>query len=385
MAAGAAADRQRKRDDNYKWVALANTTAAMFMSALDGSIVIIALPAIFRGIHLDPLSSGNISYLLWMIMGYLLVQSVLVVTLGRLGDMFGRVRIYNLGFVVFTLASIALSLDPMTGGGGALWLIGWRVDATDALVESIAHEGVVNLVAELGALLVLGHDPGGRQGAEDASQVLSEAAAERGQFSELDASPDDRQKLEGGSLWLIKLLHTADNALRQALRQALEPGSRKIRPFLDECSDQPDGEQRVAPGSVRQPIDQLQGRMPLDEFLRQLAKRTPLQRADLEAGQDPILIKFEQHLRGHFVLKELGRAGGDDRAEPGLGKMPREIAKSLPGRSIGEMSIVEDGNDGAVACQGVQYPSQSPQDTQARWLLLRSRPARGSHAVQQRR
>jgi len=73
-------------------VALANTTAAVFMSQLDGSIVIIALPAIFRGIHLDPLAPGNIGYLLWMIMGYRLVQAVLVVTVGRLGDMFGRVR-----------------------------------------------------------------------------------------------------------------------------------------------------------------------------------------------------------------------------------------------------------------------------------------------------
>src|SRR6202451_4446470 len=99
----------------------------MLMATSDGSIVIIAMPAIFRGIHLSPLSPGNISYLLWMIIGYLLVQAVLVVTLGRLGDMFGRVKIYNLGFVVFTLASIALSLDPLTGGGGALWLIGWRV------------------------------------------------------------------------------------------------------------------------------------------------------------------------------------------------------------------------------------------------------------------
>jgi MFS family permease len=99
----------------------------MTMATIDASIVIIAMPAIFRGIHLNPLQPGNISYLLWMIMGYLLVQSVLVVTLGRLGDMFGRVRIYNLGFVVFTLASIALSLDPLIGGAGALWLIGWRV------------------------------------------------------------------------------------------------------------------------------------------------------------------------------------------------------------------------------------------------------------------
>jgi MFS family permease len=113
--------------DRYKWVALSNTTLSMTMATIDASIVIIAMPAIFRGIHLNPLAPGNISYLLWMIMGYLLVQSVLVVTLGRLGDMFGRVRIYNLGFVVFTFASIALSLDPLTGGAGALWLIGWRV------------------------------------------------------------------------------------------------------------------------------------------------------------------------------------------------------------------------------------------------------------------
>jgi MFS family permease len=117
----------RTPDDRYKWVALANTTAAMFMSTLDGSIVIIALPAIFRGINLDPLSPGNISYLLWMIMGYRLVQAVLVVAVGRLGDMFGRVKIYNAGFVVFTFASILLSFDPFSGGHGALWLIGWRI------------------------------------------------------------------------------------------------------------------------------------------------------------------------------------------------------------------------------------------------------------------
>ena len=108
-------------------MALSNTTMAVFMSALDGSIVIIALPAIFRGIHLDPLAAGNISYLLWMIMGYRLVQAVLVVTVGRLGDMYGRVKIYNGGFAVFTAASILLSFDPFTGAHGAQWLIGWRV------------------------------------------------------------------------------------------------------------------------------------------------------------------------------------------------------------------------------------------------------------------
>jgi MFS family permease len=121
----------RSRDEpatnRYQWVALANTTAAVFMSSLDGSIVLIALPAIFRGIRLDPLAGGDVGYLLWMIMGYRLVQSVFVVTLGRLGDMFGRVRIYNAGFAVFTGSSILLSFDPFSGGHGAVWLIGWRL------------------------------------------------------------------------------------------------------------------------------------------------------------------------------------------------------------------------------------------------------------------
>ncbi|WP_414638626.1 MFS transporter [Actinophytocola sp.] len=94
---------------------------------MDASIVIISLPAIFRGIGLDPLAPGNIGYLLWMILGYLLVSAVLVVVLGRLGDMFGRVRIYNLGFLIFAIASVALSLDPFYGGAGAMWLILWRI------------------------------------------------------------------------------------------------------------------------------------------------------------------------------------------------------------------------------------------------------------------
>jgi MFS family permease len=133
MAGGTASGGTRERDSggrksgSYKWIALSNTTLSMTMATIDASIVIIAMPAIFRGIHLNPLSPGNISYLLWMIIGYLLVQAVLVVTLGRLGDMFGRVKIYNLGFVVFTIASIALSLDPLLGGAGALWLIGGRI------------------------------------------------------------------------------------------------------------------------------------------------------------------------------------------------------------------------------------------------------------------
>jgi MFS family permease len=113
--------------DRYKWTALSNTTLGIFMATLDASIVLISLPAIFRGIHLDPLQPANISYLLWMLMGYLVVTAVLVVTFGRLGDIFGRVRMYNAGFAVFSGASLALSLCPWTGTHGALWLIGWRV------------------------------------------------------------------------------------------------------------------------------------------------------------------------------------------------------------------------------------------------------------------
>jgi MFS family permease len=111
----------------YKWIALSNTTLGTLLATINASIVLISLPAIFKGIHVNPLSPGNVSYLLWMLMGYMLVTAVLVVTLGRLGDMYGRVRIYNAGFAIFTVTSIILSLDPFDGGAGALWLIGWRV------------------------------------------------------------------------------------------------------------------------------------------------------------------------------------------------------------------------------------------------------------------
>ncbi|MCW2883250.1 MAG: transporter [Streptosporangiaceae bacterium] len=111
----------------YKWVALSNTTLGMLLAMINSSIVIISLPAIFRGIRLNPLEPGNVSYLLWVLMGYMLVVAVLVVTLGRLGDMVGRVKIYNAGFAVFTAGTILLALDPFTGGGGAVWLIVWRV------------------------------------------------------------------------------------------------------------------------------------------------------------------------------------------------------------------------------------------------------------------
>src|SRR5579875_1442156 len=112
---------------HYKWIALSNTTLGVLMATINQSIVLIALPDIFRGIRLNPLSPSNTSYLLWMFMGFLVVSAVLVVSFGRLGDMFGRVRMYNMGFAVFTVASIFLAATWMTGTKAALWLIIWRI------------------------------------------------------------------------------------------------------------------------------------------------------------------------------------------------------------------------------------------------------------------
>lgn len=116
-----------ERSERYKWVALANTTLGITMATIDSSIMLIAMPDIFRGIHLNPLLPGNSFYLLWMILSFLIVSSVLVVSLGRLGDMYGRVKMYNLGFAIYTLASILLTIDWLTGGSGALYLVLMRV------------------------------------------------------------------------------------------------------------------------------------------------------------------------------------------------------------------------------------------------------------------
>ncbi|HEX4520186.1 MAG TPA: MFS transporter [Gaiellaceae bacterium] len=116
----------RSRID-YKWVALSNTTLGMLVATINASILLIALPDIFRGIGIDPLAPGNTSYLLWLILGFPVVMAVLMVSLGRLGDMYGRVRMFNLGFAVFTVFSILLSLTWMHGTTAALWLILMRV------------------------------------------------------------------------------------------------------------------------------------------------------------------------------------------------------------------------------------------------------------------
>ena len=113
--------------DRYKWVALSNTTLGISMATIDSSIVLISLPAIFRGIGLNPLVSSNASYLLWLLMGYMVVTAVLVVSFGRIGDMFGRVKMYNLGFAIFSAGSLAASLTYFGGPLAALYLIAMRI------------------------------------------------------------------------------------------------------------------------------------------------------------------------------------------------------------------------------------------------------------------
>ena len=128
----------------YKWMVLANTTVGTLLATIDSSIMLIAMPAIFHGIHLDPLQKNNSFYLLWMILGYPMVSSVLVVSFGRLGDMFGRVKMYNFGFVVYTVFSLVLTVEPLMGAAGAMWLIIGRV------VQAI---GAAFLAGNSGAIL----------------------------------------------------------------------------------------------------------------------------------------------------------------------------------------------------------------------------------------
>jgi MFS family permease len=112
---------------HYKWIALSNTTLGMLIATINSSIVLIALPDIFRGIGINPLDPTKTSYLLWLMMSFLIVTAVLVVSFGRLGDMYGRARMYNLGFAIFTVSSIMLAATWMSGDAAAWWMIGWRV------------------------------------------------------------------------------------------------------------------------------------------------------------------------------------------------------------------------------------------------------------------
>ncbi len=156
------------RSDSYKWTTLSNTTLGVFMAALDSSIVIISLPAIFRGIDLNPLLPANIGFLLWTLMGYMMCTAVLVVTLGRLGDMYGRAKMYNAGFAIFTLASVALSLTPGTGEHAAIYLI---------LMRIVQGVGGALLMANSGALLTDAFPPQQRGFALGVNQVAAIAGS----------------------------------------------------------------------------------------------------------------------------------------------------------------------------------------------------------------
>ena len=112
---------------HYKWIALSNTTLSVFMAFLSASSIMLALPVIFRGININPLAPESFNYLLWLLMGYMVIGAVLVVTSGRLGDIFGRTRMYNLGFAIFTVGSALCACTWSTGTAGALELILFRV------------------------------------------------------------------------------------------------------------------------------------------------------------------------------------------------------------------------------------------------------------------
>src|ERR1043166_8490027 len=121
-------DRMRRPvGPGYKWIALSNTTLGVLMASIDTSIVLISLPAIFNGIHINPLAPGETGYFLWLLLGYMVVTATLLVTFGRISDMFGRVRFYNLGFAIFAIGSILLWLTPDTGNRGAIELIVFRL------------------------------------------------------------------------------------------------------------------------------------------------------------------------------------------------------------------------------------------------------------------
>ncbi|MGC7873135.1 MFS transporter [Desulfosporosinus sp. SYSU MS00001] len=111
----------------YKWIALSNTTLGVFMAMLNGNIVLISLPAIFRGIQINPMAPASTAYLLWLLMGYTVVTATLLVSFGRISDIYGRARLYNLGFAIFTAASILLALTPGKGSIGATELILFRL------------------------------------------------------------------------------------------------------------------------------------------------------------------------------------------------------------------------------------------------------------------
>jgi EmrB/QacA subfamily drug resistance transporter len=131
QGAGMNGSRPRRHElpagEQYKWIALSNTTLGVLMATINSSIILISMPAIFTGIGINPLAPGETNYFLWLLLGYMVVTATLLVTFGRISDIFGRVRLYNLGFAIFTFGSILLFLTPGRGDAGALQMVIFRL------------------------------------------------------------------------------------------------------------------------------------------------------------------------------------------------------------------------------------------------------------------
>ena len=147
---------------HYKWVVLSNTTIGGLMAAINGTILLISIPVIFRGLGVNPFEASSFEILIWLLLGYGVVTAVLLVNAGRLADIYGRARIYNVGFAVFTAGSVLLFLTPNTGTTGAWELVGFR------LVQAV---GAAFLFANSAALLTDAFPAGERGKALGVNQV----------------------------------------------------------------------------------------------------------------------------------------------------------------------------------------------------------------------
>jgi MFS family permease len=147
---------------DYKWTVLSNTTLGGLLASIDGSILLIAMPVVFKGLGINPFSVANFPLLIWLLLGYGVVTATLLVTVGRLSDIFGRARMYNFGFAVFSTGSILLFVEPWSGTTGAWALVFFR------LVQAV---GASFLFANSAALLTDAFPPGERGKAMGINQI----------------------------------------------------------------------------------------------------------------------------------------------------------------------------------------------------------------------
>ena len=143
---------------DYKWVALSVTGVGAFMSSLDGSIVVVGLPTVLQNLHASIVDG------VWIITGYKLMMTILLVLLGRLADLYGKVRLYNLGFIIFTIGSLLCALSRtgeqlvifrfLQGAGAALLLGNSIAIVTDAFPKTELGMGLgsIMMTANLGAI-----------------------------------------------------------------------------------------------------------------------------------------------------------------------------------------------------------------------------------------